>query len=68
MILKTSINDQNNSILQFDDWKLVVENFWFPNLMIGKLDNNFFSVARIELTKKIWLAKEMVNIHLNKQN
>jgi hypothetical protein len=36
--------------------------------MIGKFDNDFFSVARIELTKKIWLAKEMVNIHLDKQN
>jgi hypothetical protein len=36
--------------------------------MIGKFDNDFFSVARIELTKKIWLAKEVVNIHLDKQN
>lgn len=53
MIKKNSINDQKFPILWFDDWKLVIEFFWFPNLMIRKLDNKNFTVAKIELTKKI---------------
>jgi hypothetical protein len=36
-----------NSVIDYDDQKLAIKNFWSPNLLIRKLSNQRFFIVRI---------------------